>query len=133
MNHAIAALQNGILGSDDFLRHGLPASPYQFSTVSGGLTIHQLCQQHRHVDPYATVRDDMASMADNLKGLVGSDHPVLRKIAAYFFDIEGKRIRPTILFLVCRALSLLSPPVPNATVCTLSPPFMASFVLLLIP
>lgn len=109
MNHAIQALQNGILGGDDFLRHGLPASPYQFAAVSGGLTVEQICQQHSHVDPYATVREDMRSMADNLKSLVGSDHPVLRKIAAYFFDIEGKRIRPTILFLVCRALSLLSP------------------------
>jgi geranylgeranyl pyrophosphate synthase len=72
------------------------------------------------VDPYATVREDMRSMADNLKGLVGSDHPVLRKIAAYFFDIEGKRIRPTILFLVCRALSLLSPQSPNGVYSLLS-------------
>jgi hypothetical protein len=43
MNRAIAAIQNGILGSDDFLRHGLPPSPYQFSSVSGGLTIEQVC------------------------------------------------------------------------------------------
>ena len=40
----------------------------------------------------------------SIKDLLGSDHPVLERVAQYFFDVEGgKKIRPTMVLLMSRA------------------------------
>lgn len=46
----------------------------------------------------------MRPLSDSIKDLVGIDHPVLNKVARHFFDMQGKRFRPTILLLVSQAL-----------------------------
>ncbi|KAJ1625058.1 solanesyl diphosphate synthase [Pavlovales sp. CCMP2436] len=56
------------------------------------------------VDPFNLVEPDLRPLADSLKDLVGVDHPVLNKVARHFFDMQGKRFRPTILLLVSQAL-----------------------------
>ena len=38
------------------------------------------------VDPFSLVEEDMAKLSTDIRTLVGSDHPILQKIAAYFFD-----------------------------------------------
>ncbi len=45
-------------------------------------------------------------MADNLKQLVGNDHPILSLAAEHLFGAGGKRIRPAIVLLVSRATML---------------------------
>ncbi|EFA81752.1 trans-prenyltransferase [Heterostelium album PN500] len=72
-------------------------------------------------DIYKLVDQDLNQMTKNIidtvtNGISGSGehaggpskltHPVLKSIAAYYFDLKGKRIRPTILLLLARALSI---------------------------
>lgn len=57
-----------------------------------------------HVDPFKLVESDLRPLSESIKDLVGVDHPVLNKVARHFFDMQGKRFRPTILLLVSQAL-----------------------------
>jgi geranylgeranyl pyrophosphate synthase len=55
-------------------------------------------------DPFKLVEPDLRPLSDSIKDLVGVDHPVLNKVARHFFDMQGKRFRPTILLLVSQAV-----------------------------
>jgi all-trans-nonaprenyl-diphosphate synthase len=52
---------------------------------------------------FAPVEDDLSSLADNLKQLVGASHPILYAAADHLFGAGGKRIRPAIVLLLARA------------------------------
>lgn len=56
------------------------------------------------IDPFKLVEPDLRPLSHSIKDLVGIDHPVLNKVARHFFDMQGKRFRPTILLLVSQAL-----------------------------
>lgn len=56
------------------------------------------------MDPFKLVEPDLRPLSESIKDLVGIDHPVLNKVARHFFDMQGKRFRPTILLLVSQAL-----------------------------
>lgn len=56
------------------------------------------------VDPFKLAEPDLRPLSDSIKDLVGVDHPVLNKVARHFFDMQGKRFRPTILLLVSQAI-----------------------------
>ena len=55
---------------------------------------------------FSPVEADLHILADNLKQLVGNDHPILSLAAAHLFGAGGKRIRPAIVLLVSRATML---------------------------
>lgn len=56
------------------------------------------------VDPFSIIQGDMRGLVDNIKGLVGVDHPVLSTVASYFFNNEGgKKIRPAMVLLMAYA------------------------------
>jgi len=52
---------------------------------------------------FSLVEADLHILADNLKQLVGNDHPILSLAAEHLFGAGGKRIRPAIVLLVSRA------------------------------
>ncbi|KAE8913201.1 hypothetical protein PF005_g22854 [Phytophthora fragariae] len=55
-------------------------------------------------DPFTLVEQDMVSVTDSIKRILGSDHPVLAAVARYFFEHDGgKKVRPTMVLLVARA------------------------------
>lgn len=55
-------------------------------------------------DPFALVAEDMGGVTDSIKRILGSDHPVLSKVARYFFEHDGgKKVRPAMVLLVSRA------------------------------
>jgi geranylgeranyl pyrophosphate synthase len=55
-------------------------------------------------DPFQLVRDDMISITESIKRILGSDHPVLSAVAKYFFENDGgKKIRPTMVLLISNA------------------------------
>jgi geranylgeranyl pyrophosphate synthase len=57
-------------------------------------------------DPFAVVSDDMAGLNANIKRILGVDHPVLSRVAKYFFDFDsGKKIRPAMVLLMGRAVN----------------------------
>ncbi|CAK4078977.1 unnamed protein product [Aphanomyces euteiches] len=61
-------------------------------------------EQYVESDPFALVKDSISSVSDNIKMILGSDHPVLEAVAKYFFENDGgKKIRPTMILLLSRA------------------------------
>lgn len=52
---------------------------------------------------FSPVEADLQILADNLKQLVGSRHPILKAAAEHLFSAGGKRIRPAIVLLISRA------------------------------
>jgi len=56
------------------------------------------------VDPFNLVQDEVVGLSENIKQLLGSDHPVLSTVARYFFEQDGgKKMRPTLVLLMSRA------------------------------
>uniref|UniRef100_K3X305 Solanesyl diphosphate synthase n=1 Tax=Globisporangium ultimum (strain ATCC 200006 / CBS 805.95 / DAOM BR144) TaxID=431595 RepID=K3X305_GLOUD len=41
------------------------------------------------MDPFELVRDDMVTVTESIKNILGSDHPVLSAVAKYFFEHDG--------------------------------------------
>jgi hexaprenyl-diphosphate synthase len=58
-------------------------------------------------DPFSIVSNEMSTLAKNIASLIGSGHPTLNKVAVYYFQAEGKHIRPLIVLLLSRALSYI--------------------------
>lgn len=56
-------------------------------------------------DPFSLVSQEMSTLAKNIGKLIGSGHPTLNKVALYYFQSEGKHIRPLIVLLLSKALS----------------------------
>lgn len=54
------------------------------------------------------VKDDMEQMNRNLRNVVGNRHPMLMAAADQIFGAGGKKLRPTIVFLVARATAELA-------------------------
>ncbi|GMM32499.1 trans-hexaprenyltranstransferase [Martiniozyma asiatica (nom. inval.)] len=57
------------------------------------------------LDPFALVSAEMGTLAKHISQLVGSGHPVLNKVAAYYFEAEGKNIRPLLVLLLSKSIS----------------------------
>ncbi|XP_008672980.1 solanesyl diphosphate synthase 2 chloroplastic isoform X1 [Zea mays] len=54
------------------------------------------------------VSEDLLSLNNNLKSLVGAENPVLVSAAEQIFGAGGKRLRPALVFLVSRATAELA-------------------------
>ncbi|KAN0064880.1 coq1 putative hexaprenyl diphosphate synthase [Thecaphora frezii] len=60
-------------------------------------------------DPLSLVSSELSSLRSNLTSLLGSGHPSLDTIAKYYFQAEGKHVRPLIVLLMSKATNGLSP------------------------
>ncbi|CCD22811.1 trans-hexaprenyltranstransferase NDAI_0A06570 [Naumovozyma dairenensis CBS 421] len=56
-------------------------------------------------NPFSLVSDEMNTLAMNIMTLIGSGHSTLNKVTSYYFEAEGKKIRPLLVLLLSRALS----------------------------
>ncbi|MFM7470599.1 MAG: solanesyl diphosphate synthase [Nodosilinea sp. LVE1205-7] len=52
---------------------------------------------------FAPVETDLDLLTQNLKGLVGTRHPILSAAAEHLFGAGGKRLRPAIVLLLAKA------------------------------
>jgi len=59
-------------------------------------------------DPFSIVSNEMSNLAKNIGSLLGSGHPTLNKVAMYYFESQGKHVRPLIVLLLSKALSEVS-------------------------
>lgn len=60
-------------------------------------------------DPLKLVGDELSTLRGNVQKLLGSGHPALDTIAKYYFQAEGKHIRPLIVLLMSQATNGLAP------------------------
>ncbi|ORZ33491.1 isoprenoid synthase domain-containing protein, partial [Catenaria anguillulae PL171] len=77
------------------------------------------------IDPMEVVGAEMKSLTSNIQRLLTSDSQVLRKMARYYFNTQGKHIRPLLVLLVSMAARAAHapgtvPPTPSITPATLS-------------
>lgn len=98
-------LTNGILEQDNYLRQGMPESKFKLSDTPSSSTLQEIFDRNKHSDPFDLVSKDLRSISESIREVIGSDHPVLERIARYFFDVKGKRVRPTIVLLISRAIA----------------------------
>lgn len=58
-------------------------------------------------DPFQLTKDDLQSLTSEIHDqLLGTEHPVLNKAAAYFFQsTAGKKVRPMLVLLIAQALT----------------------------
>ena len=54
-------------------------------------------------DPFALCAEHLHPLDSSLRDLTGSDHPVLTRVAQHFFELAGKRFRPTVVLLASSA------------------------------
>mmetsp|Transcript_23643 Transcript_23643/g.38887 ORF Transcript_23643/g.38887 Transcript_23643/m.38887 type:complete len:448 (-) Transcript_23643:771-2114(-) len=69
-------------------------------------TTQSLLETEAEVDPLALVKYDLEVLNESVRKTVSSDHPVLSCVARYFFDLSGKRFRPTVVLLMARATAV---------------------------
>ena len=84
--------------------HHKPAIRISMHSVSGEAAPESM------PDPFALVSEQLRPLDGSLRDLVGSDHPVLTRVAQHFFELAGKRFRPTIVLLASSAANGGAPP-----------------------
>ncbi|KAF9203008.1 coq1 putative hexaprenyl diphosphate synthase [Haplosporangium sp. Z 27] len=58
------------------------------------------------IDTKELVGDDLKDLKNNIRNLLGSGHPMLDTVSKYYFQADGKHIRPLIILLIAQATSL---------------------------
>lgn len=61
--------------------------------------------QQSFKDPFSIVSGEMSSLLKNIASLISSGHPMLNKVASYYFELEGKNVRPLIVLLLSKLLA----------------------------
>lgn len=56
-------------------------------------------------NPVSLVSTEMNMLVKNIANMITSGHPTLNRATSYYFETEGKRVRPLIVLLLSRALS----------------------------
>ncbi|XP_046915110.2 decaprenyl diphosphate synthase subunit 1 qless [Dermatophagoides farinae] len=60
---------------------------------------------NRKVDPFKLVQNDLDNLYTEIKNELKSEMPELEQISTYYFDGQGKAIRPLIVILIARAMN----------------------------
>lgn len=55
-------------------------------------------------DPFLVVSHEMSNLAKSIASMIGLGHPTLNRVSSYYFEAEGKNVRPLIVLLLSRAL-----------------------------
>ncbi|WFD36837.1 tRNA dimethylallyltransferase [Malassezia cuniculi] len=80
------------------LRNGAPGAPADDESVAA-----------YQRDPLAVVGEELSTMRSTVSSLLGSGTQSLDRIAKYYFQAEGKNVRPMIVLLIAKATNGLSP------------------------
>lgn len=83
------------------LKRALPSFAPPVSTLPSSQP--SLSREAPLADPLRLIKDELSSLQSNVAHLLGSGHPSLDTVAKYYFQAEGKHIRPTIVLLMSQA------------------------------
>lgn len=67
------------------------------------------------VDPLRIVAKELKFLNKNIQQLLGSNHPILDRVAKYYTNSEGKHVRPLLVLLMSRATALIPKAAPEAS------------------
>ncbi|KAK5781800.1 trans-hexaprenyltranstransferase PWA37_003722 [Arxiozyma heterogenica] len=56
-------------------------------------------------NPISLVSNEMNNLVRNIIALIGTGNPYLDRVSSYYFETEGKKVRPLLVLLLSRALS----------------------------
>ena len=56
----------------------------------------------KFLDPFSIVSHEMSNLAKSIANLIGSGHPTLNRVSSYYFEAEGKNVRPLIVLILSR-------------------------------
>lgn len=56
-------------------------------------------------DPFSIVSNEMSNLAKLIANLIGSGNHVLNRVSSYYFEGEGKNVRPLIVLLLSKCLA----------------------------
>lgn len=102
---------SGTFRSKTSLAEAASAFPVEPSNINTTLadaisSASSLVQPRKPIDdPFSIVSKEMSNLATNIGKLLGSSHPTLNKVAMYYFNSEGKHIRPLVVLLLSKALA----------------------------
>ncbi|MES1908798.1 MAG: hypothetical protein MHM6MM_001668 [Cercozoa sp. M6MM] len=113
-------LQHSVFHADTLVSHGLPAGPFRLTRVpvfafdenrdevaeqSASERLRLVIENTPDVNPFELAEEDLKQVFEGVRGMLGSDHPLLAKVASYLFETPGKGMRPLICILLARALA----------------------------
>lgn len=58
-----------------------------------------------HKDPFSPIEQDLSKLNMNLQTMIGAKNPVLYAAAEHLFHAKGKRIRPSLILIIAKALN----------------------------
>ncbi|KAI5296444.1 coq1 putative hexaprenyl diphosphate synthase [Ascosphaera acerosa] len=61
------------------------------------------------VDPLRLVASELKFLKSNMQKLIGTDHPLLARVARYYTRSKGKNLRPLLVLLMSQATSATGP------------------------
>lgn len=83
----------------------LPATTNTFQTaIETAEKLVQPANSSVFSDPFSIVSHEMSNLAKLIASLIGSGHPTLNRVSSYYFEAEGKNVRPLIVLLLSKAL-----------------------------
>lgn len=95
------------------LAEAAAAMPSKVSTLDPGLSdaissaSNLVNPKRSNDDPFSIVANEMSTFGSNIGKLLGTSHPTLNKVAMYYFQSEGKHVRPLIVLVLSKALSAI--------------------------
>lgn len=75
------------------------------AAIEAGEKLVQPASASTFSDPFSIVSHEMSNLAKSIASLIGSGHPTLNRVSSYYFESEGKTVRPLIVLLLSKALS----------------------------
>lgn len=93
-----------VTGTRRFSRCSIRSSQNTFKTAVE--TAEKLVQpsSSKFSDPFSIVSHEMSNLAKLIASLIGLGHPTLNRVSSYYFEAEGKNVRPLIVLLLAKAL-----------------------------
>lgn len=102
-----APLSLATIGRRRFCRSGKVTAQTNSSfktAVEAAEKLVQPSKQSSFNDPFSIVSHEMSNLAKLIANLIGSGHPTLNRVSSYYFEAEGKNVRPLIVLLLSKAL-----------------------------
>lgn len=91
------------LRTADAIRRLLLASTFK-TAVETAEKLVQPASLNTFNDPFSIVSHEMSNLAKSIANLIGLGHPTLNRVSSYYFEAEGKNVRPLIVLLLLKAL-----------------------------